>query len=225
MSNDIQKADQIAFHFYTKLFYVVSDARATEGSKAQPKVDKWVSIDVHVTIIVLHAHSEPQFNLETLDSDLFTKEAREPYRNISQAPSIGPPPLQIQVLLSVPELANNQVLVCMSPQTESSRVRIEPTPKFVVLETWTLKCTPHHAGYDENLSNANMDSALPIIYKHGIILFRSVYSMLRILPTWKFYKRLRRRTAGVNRFGNFSILLRVRPLDGGDDHQILEFGA
>jgi len=42
MSNDIQKADQIAFHFYTKLFYAVNEARATEGVKAQQKVDKWV---------------------------------------------------------------------------------------------------------------------------------------------------------------------------------------
>jgi autophagy-related protein 13 len=121
----------------------------------------------------------------------------------------------------VPELANNQVLVRVS---DSSRVRIEPTPKFIVLETWTLECSPHRAGYDDHFSHSNMDTALPIIYKHGIILFRSVYSLLRILPTWKFRKRLGRRTAGVNRCGNFSILLRVRPsLDGGNDRHILGF--
>ena len=43
MSNDIQKADQIAFHFYTKLFYVVNQARATAEPRTQGKVDKWVS--------------------------------------------------------------------------------------------------------------------------------------------------------------------------------------
>ncbi len=42
MSNDNQKADQIALHFYTKLFYVVSDARMTAESRLQSKVDKWV---------------------------------------------------------------------------------------------------------------------------------------------------------------------------------------
>lgn len=42
MSDEIQKADQIAFHFYTKLFYAVHDARATEGARPQAKVDKWV---------------------------------------------------------------------------------------------------------------------------------------------------------------------------------------
>ncbi|KAF9531461.1 autophagy-related protein 13-domain-containing protein [Crepidotus variabilis] len=199
MSNDIQKADQIAFHFYTKLFYVINDARATEGVKPQSKVDKW-------------------FNLETPDSDLFSKESREPYKNISQSPSSGPPPLEIQVVLAIPELTHNQVLVHSSP--DSSRVRIEPTPKFIVLETWTLECAPHRLGSDEHLS-VNADTALPIIYKHGIILFRSIFSLLRILPTWKFYKRLRRRT-GKN--GGLSIQLHIKPLLGvRDDRKILDF--
>lgn len=43
MSDEIQKADQIAFHFYTKFFYALHDARATEGARAQAKTDKWVS--------------------------------------------------------------------------------------------------------------------------------------------------------------------------------------
>jgi len=42
MSNDTHKADQIAFHFYTKLFYVLNEARATSEPRTQPKVDKWV---------------------------------------------------------------------------------------------------------------------------------------------------------------------------------------
>lgn len=42
MSNDIQKADQIAHRFYTKLCLVVSNARATSELKSQTKVDKWV---------------------------------------------------------------------------------------------------------------------------------------------------------------------------------------
>ncbi|KAJ2920696.1 hypothetical protein H1R20_g16397, partial [Candolleomyces eurysporus] len=165
MSNDIQKADQIAFHFYTKLFYVVNQSRATAEPRTQGKVDKW-------------------FNLETPDSDLFTKEAKEPYKNISLAlPSGGPPPLEIQVVLSVPELANNQVLV-----HPSSTTRIEPTPRFIVLESFVLSFTPRREDEHESI-----DVALPTIYKHGIPLFRSLYSLLRVLPTWKLYKRLKRR--------------------------------
>ncbi|KAF4609477.1 hypothetical protein D9613_012304 [Agrocybe pediades] len=141
-----------------------------------------------------------KFNLETPDSDLFTKEAREPYRSISLAPPPGPPVFEIQVLLTVPELSNNQVLVHMSP--DSSRVRIEPTPRFILLETWTLAMTPHRPG--STMDPHSPDVALPIIYKHGIVLFRSLFSLLRVQPAWKFYKRLKRRS---NRLG---IRLRVR---------------
>ena len=102
-----------------------------------------------------------QFNLETPDSDLFTREAREPYRNISLSPPPGPPPLEIQVLLCIPELTNNQVLIHRSddssdimdlptqppssPTSSSahSQLRIEPTPRSIVLETWTLTFAPH----------------------------------------------------------------------------------
>ncbi|TFK23887.1 hypothetical protein FA15DRAFT_705075 [Coprinopsis marcescibilis] len=187
MSNDTQKADQIAFHFYTKLFYVVNQARATEEARGQAKVDKW-------------------FNLETPDSDLFTREAREVYKNISLAPQPGPPPLEIQVVIAVPELANNQVLVYLTP--EGSRARIEPTPRFIVLETWTLSFAPRRGNEDHSI-----DVALPTIYKHGIPLFRSLYSLLRVLPTWKLYKRLKRRTGGPH---HLSIQLRVRGVHDAD---------
>ncbi|KAF8873817.1 autophagy-related protein 13-domain-containing protein [Infundibulicybe gibba] len=189
MSNATQKADQIAFHFYTKLFYVVNQARATTEPRVQPKIDKW-------------------FNLETPDSDLFTKEIRDKYKSISVSPP--PPPLEIQVLLSIPELNNNQVLVYLAP--DSSRIRVDPTPRYIVLETWTLAFTPRLAGEDDN-----PDVALPTIYKHGIPLFRSLFSLLRLLPTWKLYKRLRRRTGGSNRNGNLSIQLRVRTHNDSSD--------
>jgi len=76
-----------------------------------------------------------------------------------------------------------------------------------------------------NLDNrvANTDISPPVIYKHGIILFRSLFSLLRVLPTWKFYKRLKRR---VGRNGHLGIQLRVRPSSGGVemDRSILGFG-
>jgi autophagy-related protein 13 len=95
------------------------------------------------------------------------------------------------------------------PPETTRRVRVEPTPRYIVLETWTLSFAPRPAEED-----GSIDVALPTIYKHGIPLFRSLYSLLRVLPAWKLYKRLKRRTG-------LSIELRV----GGDaDHRILEFG-
>ena len=69
-----------------------------------------------------------------------------------------------------------------------------------------------------------MDISPPVIYKHGIILFRSLFSLLRVLPLWKFYKRLKKRR--VDRNGHLGIQLRVRPSGGGMemDKSILGFG-
>lgn len=82
-------------------------------------------------------NSSPQFNMETPDSDSWTKEGREPYKSISAPrPTLQ---LEIQVLLTGPDtLANNQVLVYVAP--DSSRVRVEPTPNTFSLRVgyWLL---------------------------------------------------------------------------------------
>ena len=200
MSNDAQKADQIAFHFYTKLFHVVNEARATVETRNQSRLDKWAS-----NCIVMAYNPNPiQFNLETPDSDLFTKEARDRYKSVSGSQS----QLQVQVLLTVPDVNNNQVLVHIAP--DSSRLELRPTPKQILLENWVLAFTPRDTATDEDVS-------LPKIYKHGIPLFRSLYSLLRILPAWKLCKRLRRRI-GSN--ANLSIQLGINQ----DDSGILGFG-
>ncbi|KAF8994711.1 hypothetical protein BDQ17DRAFT_1430860 [Cyathus striatus] len=75
-----------------------------------------------------------------------SKDTRETYRHISTA-TPPPPPLEIQVLLSVPDLSHNRVLVLSpshplnpgfapsSPTTPSQRILISPTPKYVLLES------------------------------------------------------------------------------------------
>ncbi|KAF4584887.1 hypothetical protein EYR40_001712 [Pleurotus pulmonarius] len=197
MSNETQKSDQIAFHVYTKLSHVVNHARTTVEPRVQPKVDKW-------------------FNLETPDSELLFKEAREPYRSLSSyVPPSTAPPLEIQVLLTIPELASNQVLVHLNNDIPS---RIDPTPRYILLESHVLHFAHHGstASFSSSSSSAS-DVAPPTIYKHGIPLFRSLYTFLRVLPAWKLYKRLKRR-AGRN--GNMSMIVRVKEAD--DD--VLEFG-
>ncbi|THH16071.1 hypothetical protein EW146_g4509 [Bondarzewia mesenterica] len=181
MSNDTQKSDQIAHRYYTKLALVVNNARATAEPKAQAKPDKW-------------------FNLEIPDTDIFREHLRI-YRSISTLST--PPPFHLRVLLSIPELTTNQVLVHHSP--DSPRLRIEPTPKFILLESWSLTFSAQHR------QPGDTDLAPPTIYKHGIGLFRSLYTLLRVLPAWKLHRRLRRRagTGGAVRNGNLSIQLHV----------------
>ncbi|KAI0002459.1 autophagy-related protein 13-domain-containing protein [Russula compacta] len=193
MPNEAHKADQIAYRYYTKLASVVHAARTTAEPNPQAKVDKW-------------------FNLETPDAEIF-KEPLRPYRSLSNAP--GPLPFDLQVLLSVPDLSPNQVLVCRG--TDSSRLRIEPTPQFILLESWSVQFSPRRDG-----SGGDADLGLSTVYKHGIGLFRSIYTLLRVLPTWKLHKRLRRRVAvPSNRNANLNIELRVR--SGRDQDGVLGF--
>jgi autophagy-related protein 13 len=153
--------------------------------------------------------------LETPDADLFREHLRI-YRAVSVPPT--PPPFELQVLLSVPELTHDQVLVHLSPS--GSRLRVEPTPRFILIESWLLSFNPipYHV-------QDNPDIAPSTIYKHGIPLFRSIYSLLRILPAWKTFKRLRRRVSGGNRNGSLGIELRVRGAqDDSDSVLVLGFG-
>jgi autophagy-related protein 13 len=62
--------------------------------------------------------------------------------------------MEIQVLLSVPELTSNQASVYISP--DSTRVRIELTPRFILLETWT-------SGMNLDHRVANADISPPVI--------------------------------------------------------------
>ena len=137
-----------------------------------------------------------QFNLEIPESSLFKDNIRL-YRSVSTAQS--PPPFELQVLLAVPEMNNNQVLVHVAP--DSSRVRVDHPPKFILLETWAINFVPDGSQYSG-------DVAPSTIYKLGIALFRSVYALLRVLPTWKMHRLLRRRIGGSA--GAFTLQLRLR---------------
>jgi autophagy-related protein 13 len=217
MSNDTtQRADQIAYHFYTKLVLVVSNARSFQEPNEQAKIDKWVRIPAALRplwTLRINSCAHPcllcQFNLEIPESSLFKDNTRL-YRSVSTAQST--PPFELQVLLSVPELNNNQVLVHVAP--DLSRMRVDPPPKFILLETWVINFIPDGSQYSG-------DVAPPAIYKLGIALFRSVYTLLRILPTWKAHRPLRRRVGGGSA-GAFTLQLRVR--GEGPDDRILAFG-
>ncbi|KAH8822146.1 autophagy-related protein 13-domain-containing protein [Flagelloscypha sp. PMI_526] len=181
-SSELAKADQIGFHFYTKLVQVVNHARTSSSSNvttaataAASKVDKW-------------------FNLETPDSsDLLSREIKDRYRHFS-AQNI-PLPLEIQVLLTIPDLSkSSRVLV----HGEEKRSRIQPAPRSILLERWSLtfQPDPHHAqshatGSTHSAADQDDDFSPPTMYKHAICYFRSIYSLLRILPSWSTCKKLK----------------------------------
>jgi autophagy-related protein 13 len=121
-------------------------------------------------------------------------------------------------LLSVPELTN-QVLVYLAP--DSSRVRMDPTPQHILLENWLLNFSPTYISHQYSVEPG--DVAPSTIYKHGIPLFRSLFSLLRILPSWKLFRKLRRRMSTPYRNGNLTIHLRIKSLEDYPT-DILDFG-
>ncbi|GJJ12848.1 hypothetical protein Clacol_007093 [Clathrus columnatus] len=184
------KADQITHKFFSKLALLVYNARSSTIDSH--KVDKW-------------------FNLETPDTDIFKNHLRV-YRTISTLTS-PLPPFELQVLLAVPDLANNQVLVLTDPSS-ARRTHVRPTPSHVLLESWVVLFTPStsrsslsspSASSSTTISNSE-EIALSSVYKQSISLFRSLYTLLRILPAYKLSKRLKRAGADSSQL---SIQVRV----------------
>ncbi|KAG8982358.1 hypothetical protein FRB90_006857, partial [Tulasnella sp. 427] len=90
-----------------------------------------------------------------------------------------------------------------------NRTRIDPTPRYILLESWRVditRRTPKSHGTASSASSSSSfssssnssfyDVELPTVYKQSIALFRSVYTLLRVLPTWKLCRRLRRKRTG-----------------------------
>ncbi|KAK7051723.1 autophagy-related protein 13, partial [Favolaschia claudopus] len=229
-AGDSAKADQIAFHVYTKLWHTVYTARASDqvGVGAQGgKTDKWFNLETPLA---------PPGNTPTSELDLYralsSSSASSPTHSSSPTtPHLTntPPPLAIQVLLAIPPPGGGTALV-----HKPSNTRVEPEPRWVVLEEWVLgfasasshPSTSHntstsyssshntYASDSSTSSSASTSSTLgggseeeedvlpSTIYKNAIPLFRALFALLRILPAWRVVRRLAgRRTASVGATG------------------------
>ncbi|KAJ7257142.1 autophagy-related protein 13-domain-containing protein [Mycena rebaudengoi] len=232
-AGDSAKSDQIAFHIYTKLFHVLYAARATDAFSSNPataRVDKW-------------------FNLETPLAPAPPAEL-DAYRALSSAPPPPPPlapgdrdptptndaakPLTLQILLAVPPAGGGLALV-----HAASRTRVEPEPRWVLLEEWVLRfvtspsssasSASSSASSTSGTDNGDRDEVLPpTIYKNAIPLFRALFALLRILPAWRVVRKLAGRGArggmgvgmGMGMAGNgggkgMRVVVRLRPDDDG----------
>ncbi|KAH8110911.1 autophagy-related protein 13-domain-containing protein [Phellopilus nigrolimitatus] len=209
-ASTLVKADQIAHRFFAKFALVVDNARnVAVEPREDAKTDKW-------------------FNLETPDTDSYKDQLRL-YRSISQL-GASPPPLELQILMSVPELTDKQVLVHHPPS--SSRARIDPTPTHILLESWTLAFISSGSASSQSSASSSNSSGggagevtLATVYKHAMSVFRSLYTLLRVLPAWRICKRLRRRPGAGSRNGHLGVVLRVRARgdSGSENTRILGF--
>ena len=100
-------------------------------------------------------------------------------------PSLQLQPLVIEIVLLTRDLTANQTLVLLDK--DGRRLEIVPMRKpanvtEIVLERWSATC--------KTGNSASVAHELPIMYKKAIIVFRSLYTLTRLLPTWKLRKKL-----------------------------------
>ena len=79
--------------------------------------------------------------------------------------------------------------IASQPTPTGLRSPQAPKRSNLILETWTLSLDP---------TVPHQSPELPSLYKHAIVLFRSLYTLARTLPAWGLYRRLTRgRGAGA----------------------------
>ncbi|KAI9844636.1 MAG: autophagy protein 13 [Sclerophora amabilis] len=137
------------------------------------------------------------FNVEIDETDIF----REDWRlwKTCEAEEKRPPPMIIETYLEAAGLTNSQTLVAIDDQgkrwnvvdalnaSNASNVRGTSRAKKtqVILERWAIELG------DVPLEQpADLNGILPIVYKKSIVLFRSLFTYSKFLPSWKFARRL-----------------------------------
>jgi len=167
-----------------------------------------------------------------VDSDTFKDHLRV-YRSVSSLSTNALLPMELQVLLTVPELAPNQVLTYRPPG--KSRECVEPPGgrgqvRNIILERWSCKFLPpppssstssvsDASSVSTSTSTADEAVTVPLatVYKHAMSTFRSLYTLLNVLPSSRVCRRVRR--AGGSGLG---VSVRV---SGEAEGRILGFGA
>ncbi|KAF9029776.1 hypothetical protein BDZ89DRAFT_1159612 [Hymenopellis radicata] len=165
-----RKADQISAHFYSKLYYVVHEARESGNGASDGRGGGDIG-----GISSRRASGEGgATGSGTVKVDKWSSRPR-------------PPPFSVHVVLVLPDLPATQVAVSLP-----SRVPLPATMKEILLERWSisLSAAPSH-------TSADGSDDLPTVYKHGIPLFRGAWSLLRVLPAWGIKGRLRRMGARI----------------------------
>ncbi|KAF3917759.1 hypothetical protein ABW20_dc0102213 [Dactylellina cionopaga] len=178
MESERGRLNQLMTNFFLKLALVVIRSRMDvppvfARGTANRKVNKW-------------------FNVELEETDIFREDLRS--WKYSDAVDNRPPSLIIETYIDAEELTPNQTLV-ISDENEK-RHNVETTllafrnwrrgnplnsKKEVVLERWRVDLSP---------PTGEQAPELAVVYKKSIVLFRSLYSYARLLPSWKLQKRL-----------------------------------
>ncbi|KAF7732269.1 autophagy protein 13 [Apophysomyces ossiformis] len=131
-----------------------------------------------------------QFNIATEDVDLLREDLKYWRSHAINSIDDEPPPMIVEIYLGTSKLTQNHTLVVADDNMRQNPVPLGPNEsglstgvERILLESWTLTLNhpvPHFA----------VD--LPNLYKRSIIFFRALHSLVRLLPCYNLYRRLRK---------------------------------
>lgn len=192
-----KKYDQVSHRYFHKLALLVHEARSTTVSEVSNRTDKW-------------------FNLVTPNLSACSKYTKE---NHSFSPPYLAQSLQLNILLCTSDIPPSQNLA-YQPTNTASYLPVEPLPKYILLERWEMAFHPRSR---EDSSSVHFDAngyefvktevTPQHLHKQGVSLFRSVFTLLRVLPAWSLAKSLLVRAGDDGRPGRTEIEVRF----GEDD--------
>ncbi|OQO13278.1 hypothetical protein B0A48_01506 [Cryoendolithus antarcticus] len=185
---ETSKLNQIIQNFHTKAALMICSSRATlpqaYGKNGEARQNKWFNVVLNET--------------EALLEDL--QDWRRP--DLYDDP---PPPLEIEVYLDASQISQTQALTIIDEQgkrwdvADSLRTSADSSPRLdgapereIVIERWIIEM-----GEASRYKAAQLNDALPNVYKKGVILFRSLFTFSRLLPAWKLHRRLSRQPSSV----------------------------
>ncbi|KAF4554408.1 putative autophagy-related protein 13 [Elsinoe fawcettii] len=166
-------------HFFSKAALIVLNSRVnlplSQTRDGEIRMDKW-------------------FNTWIRDTNVISQDLNE-WKNMEVAQRM-PPSLAVEFYIDLNQHPQNQALVAIdedhkrwdvakSLDGHAKTQNFASTPKTVVYERWTISLEDPSA-----LPASQLNDAAPNIYKKGVVLLRSLYTYARLLPGWKFSRRI-----------------------------------
>lgn len=140
----------------------------------------------------LNQKTNKWFNIETFDT---VKDDLKLWKSSGQ----NLPPMVIETYLDLRDFNSKQSLSLIDEDHNTWDVNTKKSE--IVIERWLIELDP-------NIMD-NYDEDLPILYKKLIITFRYLYTMSRLLPSFRLLKKL-----AANNFTNLPLRVGTRILDG-----------
>ncbi|KAL9546546.1 hypothetical protein MBANPS3_006607 [Mucor bainieri] len=172
-SNRNAKLESIIQNFYTKTAQIIMQSRIPDmkNTSGKKKLNKWFNITTH--------------DNEKLKEELKFWKSLVKYQQEEEEP----PPLVIDIYLETtePDLLQEgddvygwRKLDLGIQQNDVQRI---------LIESWTLSLNHPLPDYPVDLPN---------LYKRSIVFFRSLHSLVRVLPSYSLYQRLKLRTGEIS---------------------------